>query len=103
MTKKCPCGKPRRKGGRNCRECHAASMRHWRRFNPDSGNDRQKTKAREIARSCVRRGLIEREPCEVCGDHAQIHHPDYSQPLLIVWLCSSHHREVHRILENRDL
>lgn len=25
------------------------------------------------------------------------HHPDYSAPLSVVWLCDQHHKEAHRI------
>ena len=31
--------------------------------------------------------------CEVEGER---HHPDYSKPLDIVWLCRKHHKELHR-------
>ena len=47
------------------------------------------------------KGNITEKPCAVCGvlpTHA--HHPDYSYPLQIAWLCPQHHVEVHRN-ENR--
>ena len=43
-----------------------------------------------------RLGHIEINPCEVCGKKAEAHHPDYTKPLEIRWLCSKHHKEVHR-------
>ncbi len=44
------------------------------------------------------RGKIEEQPCAFCqAQKSQRHHPDYSQPLLIVWLCASCHRELHAI------
>lgn len=47
-------------------------------------------------RSALRRGLIERKPCEVCGhEEAEAHHDDYDRPLLIRWLCRAHHRRHH--------
>lgn len=36
---------------------------------------------------------LEIKPCEICGSKdAQAHHPDYSKPLKVVWLCLKHHR-----------
>ncbi len=32
-----------------------------------------------------------------CDGKPQAHHPDYSRPLDVVWLCSPHHREVHEM------
>jgi hypothetical protein len=36
--------------------------------------------------------------CEICGTEKSIeaHHPDYEQPLELIWLCSVHHRELHQ-------
>lgn len=39
-----------------------------------------------------------RKPC-FCGKKAQAHHPDYTKPLDVIWLCSSHHAEEHRRLK----
>lgn len=41
-------------------------------------------------------GKIKRKPCIICGMKAEAHHPDYSKPLEVVWLCSFHHKEWHR-------
>ena len=58
--------------------------------------NRIKYKARQAVGNAIRDGLIEREPCEVCGAHdSQAHHDDYSKPLLIRWLCFVHHRLTH--------
>lgn len=37
-------------------------------------------------------------PCSVpgCESTGERHHPDYSKPLEIVWLCRKHHRMIHR-------
>lgn len=56
----------------------------------------QKFKARKYLGIAVARGKVKREPCFVCGSGpAEGHHPDYSLPLHVVWLCAAHHREVH--------
>lgn len=32
-----------------------------------------------------------------CTCRPQAHHPDYSRPLDVVWLCARHHKEVHAL------
>jgi hypothetical protein len=44
----------------------------------------------------LKRGKLTRQPCEVCGAVAQMHHDDYSKPLEVRWLCRGHHLEHHR-------
>jgi len=45
-----------------------------------------------------KKGLITKLPCEDCGtnDLVEAHHPDYNQPLIVMWLCSLHHSKWHR-------
>ena len=52
----------------------------------------ESTKAHNAAR------VLEPLPCVECGSTENIerHHPDYGQPLLVVWLCRTHHRALHR-------
>jgi len=46
--------------------------------------------------SALKRGLVARLPCEVCGDpKTDGHHPDYSRPMDVVWLCRRHHKAAH--------
>ena len=53
--------------------------------------------ARWYTKRMIRNGTIPKEPCAICGKpQAQVHHTDYGEPLLIVWLC----RECHRALHN---
>jgi len=51
----------------------------------------------------LRTGRIEPWPvCAVpdCTEHKpQAHHPDYSAPLAVVWLCDHHHKQAHRVSE----
>jgi hypothetical protein len=47
--------------------------------------------------SALRRGLLQRQPCVVCGaEKVDGHHPDYDRPMDVVWLCRRHHHAVHR-------
>ena len=58
---------------------------------------RAKKHVRAVIDGAVRRGRVEKKPCEACGATVgvQKHHPDYSRPLLVNWLCPVHHRAVH--------
>jgi len=52
----------------------------------------QKIKARWMVRD-----KLEKEPCKICSSiPAQAHHSDYDKPLLVVWLCKTHHSMLHR-------
>lgn len=47
--------------------------------------------------NAIRDGRINRLPCEICGNEvAQAHHDDYSKPLDVRWLCTTHHAEWHK-------
>ena len=47
--------------------------------------------------NAVRDGRLTRQQCEVCGkQQAQAHHDDYSKPLDVRWLCTTHHAEWHK-------
>jgi hypothetical protein len=50
--------------------------------------------ARYAVNNALRDGRLERQPCH-CGARAEAHHPDYSKPLDVVWLCRPHHRQLH--------
>ena len=55
-------------------------------------------KARNLARRAVKLGYLKKLPCEVCSsEESEAHHPNYIQPLCILWLCRVHHRKAtHR-------
>ena len=56
----------------------------------------EKYAARQAVLVAVRSGALKRKPCEKCGaTKVQAHHPDYSKPLEIVWLCEPCHRLEH--------
>lgn len=57
----------------------------------------EKFKARKLFRNAVNRGDIIRQPCGVCGKKkSDGHHPDYSKPYEVMWLCRKHHLKLHR-------
>lgn len=66
-----------------------------------AANPHRKAAANMVARA-VRSGAIVPQPCWVCGEKAQAHHPDYSRPLDVVWLCVVHHRQAHGLVRRMD-
>jgi hypothetical protein len=56
--------------------------------------------AQYAASNAIRDGRLERQPCFVCGEKAHAHHPDYSAPLAVSWLCPRHHAQAHK--EHRE-
>lgn len=45
----------------------------------------------------IKKGKIIKLSCKICGSiNSQGHHPDYSKPLNVIWLCKIHHAELHR-------
>lgn len=57
-----------------------------------------KIKARNIARRAAYMGKLKRQPCLECGAvKTEAHHPDYTKPLDVVWLCKKHHQEIHKL------
>ena len=67
-----------------------ASLRLYRARHPE------KERAHRRVAYALRTGKLLRQPCEVCGEWAQAHHPDYSKPLDVKWLCGIHHRAEHK-------
>lgn len=64
--------------------------RQYRKKYPD------KVKAQRILSRAVKIGQITKKPCEVCGDtNVHGHHPDYTKPLEVMWLCPIHHKAEH--------
>ena len=75
------------------RQNHAVYMRY--RYQTDPVH-REKQKARARLGHAIRRGHMQRQPCEDCGaERAQAHHDDYGQPLVVRWLCRTHHEARH--------
>lgn len=66
----------------------------WRENHPDRKAAQQKL------HKAVKSGIVTPWPvCAVpeCGKKPEAHHPDYSQPLAVVWLCREHHMQAHAL------
>ena len=61
----------------------------WRENNPERKSAHMKVYY------AIKKGFLFKQPCFICGEKAEAHHPDYSRPLDVVWLCSPHHRQAH--------
>ena len=83
-----------RKNQRYCLACHAATMRSWRKNHPGA-YDHVKDNARSYANSYKRRGKLIPEACACGSEIVEMHHPDYSNPLAVIWMCRPCHLEHH--------
>lgn len=80
-----------------CLKCHAEFMRRTRPKHSELPEEqRRKANARAYAHEYLKRGKIQRQPCEVCGEKAEMHHDDYSKPTQVRWFCRQHHLEIHK-------
>lgn len=67
------------------------------RYRDLSAEAKRKANVRATAGLYTRLGKIKKRPCRKCGDpNSQRHHPDYSKPLHVVWLCADCHQALHR-------
>ena len=94
----CKCGNESVVGQRYCLACHAAYMREWRKTHKLTDEARRRDIARHYLAVYVKRGIVTKECCAVCGtsDKIESHHADYDKPLEVSWLCRKHHLEMHR-------
>lgn len=85
-----------------CKACASAQRAALRRLNPEgfkvleAKRDKSRALARVLARHAANDGAIQRLPCFMCGAaEVEAHHPDYSAPLAVSWLCKQHHKQLH--------
>ena len=67
-------------------------VREWQKRNPE------KLKAHHAVNHAIESGQLVRAPiCQRCGTEARLegHHKDYSQPLVVEWLCEPCHTGEH--------
>lgn len=69
-------------------------LERWKKQNPE------RRAAQIYFGNAIRDGRVFRWPiCALpeCEKKPEAHHPDYSSPLSVVWLCPSHHKQAHAI------
>jgi len=74
------------------RLAHARANERWQVANAI------RRQASHMVNNAIRDGKLIPEPCFICGAKAHAHHPDYSRPLSVTWLCPTHHKAAHRIV-----
>lgn len=53
-------------------------------------------RANSLVAAALKSGSLFKTPCGCCGSaDTEAHHPDYSRPLDVIWLCAVHHKEIH--------
>lgn len=75
--------------------------RIWTNANYIKREKMMKHSVRKIALRAVKDGRLTKLPCEYADctqAKVEAHHPDYSQPLEVLWLCRTHHLELHKYL-----
>lgn len=56
----------------------------------------ERFKAQLQVKYALKMGRLVKGVCVECGSTETVaHHPDYSKPLEVIWLCRSHHRASH--------
>jgi hypothetical protein len=104
-----------------CKDCVRIRLRTWRESARERIREKQKAweslpssrekmrvrlaawrsahplrRAAQVALGNAKRdGRVVAQLCWVCGSKAEAHHPDYSAPLDVVWLCRPHHKQAH--------
>lgn len=82
-------------------------MREWRRekqvYADLSDDEKLRSNTRAYTNVLIRRGKLIPKPCEECEttEHVEAHHPDYSDPRTVIWLCRKHHRALHKHMRNQ--
>lgn len=85
-----------------CRECsnqHKSIVRPtYAQLSPE---EKKKCNVRSLTNYYLKKGIIKRQPCEVCDyEITQFHHEDYDKPLQVKSLCRPCHLDEHRKLES---
>lgn len=94
--------------GSRCKVCDNERKRLRAKLHPgrerayEAKKDPKRVRASSRLRAAVKCGEVAKWPCCALPDctlhdkKVQAHHPDYDQPLSVVWLCSTHHFQAHQ-------
>lgn len=62
-----------------------------------ANNNKYRRAAHSAVANALKSGRLQRQPCFICGEKAEAHHPAYDLPLSVTWLCDKHHKETHKL------
>jgi len=86
------------KNGRERAANYQEAIEEWRKKHPKA------IKVQKRLREAIEKGKIIRPKiCSKCKRKVKIsaHHPDYSRPLEVIWVCSSCHKKLHKITSKK--
>ena len=93
----------RKKNTQKFRDYQREYNRLWRKKNGYhteykwKKNNRIKVNAERLIQNYIKNGKMKRQPCVICGKKNGLgHHPDYSKPIEVIFLCPLHHKEIHK-------
>lgn len=87
-----------------CLACHAEYMRLTRPKHSELNDEaRKKANTRAYTHVLIKRGVIQKQGCEVCGSEAEAHHEDYTNPKDVKWFCRPHHLQWHQTQNGKYL
>ena len=101
ICKKCilASDKEKRKDPKVKKKLYEYQMAYFKRNYGVNEKFTKRVKASSIFGWHLSNGKIKKQPCEMCGcDKVHGHHDNYDKPFDVRWLCSKHHRKVHKEL-----
>lgn len=84
------------------------SPEKYKKYNDQKNDYRKRNKHILKAHNAVSKALMSGKiirpvKCERCKNtNIEAHHPDYSKPLLVIWLCDKCHKEEHKRLREEE-
>lgn len=89
-----------------CKPCDKGVRRNSSAYRAKQKREKLKYPEKALARAllhvAIKKGVVVRPVnCEACKQTRKVygHHPDYSKPLEVVWLCSVCHYAIHHMKE----
>ena len=67
----------------------------WFAQNRWNHQNREARQAHALVRVALRLGSLKRGKCWCGSLRVEAHHPDYTKPLDVEWVCRKHHRAIH--------
>ncbi len=74
---------------------------NWKANKKWRNKNREKIRATDTLRYAIMKGTVKKpNACSICKSKEKMllhgHHPDYSKPLEVIWVCHKCHRKLHQ-------